>query len=141
MRLELNRRTDLAMRALQALCQFEVRVPGAELADVLGTTKQYLPQIVNPLVKQRWVRSTPGPHGGYELVVSLDDVSVLQLIEIMEGPTQDNTCVLSGERCPQEDLCALHVAWQLARAALTTELGQLSLAAANCEIPATTPNG
>lgn len=135
MRLELNKRTDLAMRAMQALCQIEGRVAGPELAEALGTTKQYLPQIVNPLVKSRWVRSTPGPHGGYELLVGLDDVSVLKLIEIMEGPTQDNTCVLTGETCPQVEPCALHFAWQHAKTALMNELDGLSLADANCEMP------
>ncbi len=101
---------------------------GPALAESLKTTRQYLPQILNPLVKARWVRSTPGPHGGYELLVSLDEISLLQLIEVMEGPTENNTCVLNGEICPQEELCALHGAWQQARAALMAELSQMSLA-------------
>lgn len=121
------------MRAMQVLCKREGRVGGPDLADELETTRQYLPQIVNPLVKSRWVRSTPGPHGGYELLVSLNDVSVLELIEVMEGPTQDDTCVLTGETCPQITPCALHVAWKAARGALMKELGGLSLWDANCD--------
>ena len=130
MRLDLNKRTDLALRAMQELCVKESRVAGPELAEALKTTRQYLPQILNPLVKARWVRSTPGPHGGYELLVLLEEISVLQLIEVMEGPTQNNTCVLNGETCPQEEPCALHGAWQLAREALMKELNQMSLAEA-----------
>jgi Rrf2 family protein len=130
MRLDLNKRTDLALRAMQELCERETRVPGPDLAEALETTRQYLPQILNPLVKHRWVRSTPGPHGGYELLVGLNDVSVLELIEVMEGATMNNRCVLNGELCPQEEPCALHGAWQHARAALMKELGNLSLAAA-----------
>lgn len=136
MRLDLNKRTDLALRAMQELCVAEIRVGGPALAEALGTTRQYLPQIMNPLVKVRWVQSTPGPHGGYQLLVPLEDISVLQLIEVMEGPTNDNTCVLTGEHCPQEEPCALHGAWQHAKVALQLELGQLSLAAAwgaNCD--------
>jgi DNA-binding IscR family transcriptional regulator len=90
-------------------------------------------------VKRRWVRSTPGPHGGYELLVGLPDVSVLELIEVMEGPTLDNRCVLNGETCPQVEPCALHGAWQHARGALMRELGGLSLAdadSADCASPA-----
>ncbi len=112
---------------MQELRRRDDRVSGPDLADALDTTRQYLPQILNPLVKHRWVRSTPGPHGGYELLVGLEDVSVLELIEVMEGPTQDNRCVLNGETCPQVEPCALHVAWQHARGALTRELGSLSL--------------
>lgn len=135
MRLDLNKRTDLAIRAMQELCIREERVPGPLLAEELGTTRQYLPQILNPLVKARWVGSTPGPHGGYELLVALERISVLELVEVMEGPTADNTCVLNGNICPSNELCALHGAWQQAREALTAELGQMTLAeawGANC---------
>ena len=135
MRLDLHRRTDVALRAMQELCVREERVAGPDLADALQTTKQYLPQIMTPLVKAKWVASTPGPHGGYQLLVDLEDVSLLQLIEAMEGPTQNNICVLSGETCPQEAPCALHGAWQHARVALERELASMSLAdawAATC---------
>lgn len=128
MRLDLNKRTDLALRAMEELCVKESRVAGPELAEALSTTRQYLPQILNPLVKSRWVRSTPGPHGGYELLVSLEEISVLQLIEVMEGPTADDTCVLNGAVCPQEQLCALHGTWQQTRDTLMRELDSLSLA-------------
>jgi Rrf2 family protein len=115
---------------MEELCVKDSRVAGPDLAEALNTTRQYLPQILNPLVKARWVQSTPGPHGGYELLVALERISVLQLIEVMEGPTKDDTCVLNGNTCPQDELCALHGAWQLAREALTTELGNMSLAEA-----------
>ncbi len=128
MRLDLNKRTDLALRAMQELCVKETRVGGPDLAEALKTTRQYLPQILNPLVKARWVRSTPGPHGGYELLVLLEEISVLQLIEVMEGPTSNNVCVLNGETCPQDEPCALHGTWQLVRETLTKELNQMSLA-------------
>jgi Rrf2 family iron-sulfur cluster assembly transcriptional regulator len=130
MRLDVNKRTDLALRAMEELCVKESRMAGPVLAEALETTRQYLPQILNPLVKARWLRSTPGPHGGYELLVALEDISVLELIEVMEGPTADDTCVLTGDVCPQHELCAMHGAWQQARDALTTELGHMTLAEA-----------
>jgi Rrf2 family protein len=128
MRLDLQKRTDLALRAMQEIWARADRVSGPDLADALGTTRQYLPQVLNPLVKIRWVGSFPGPGGGYELLVGLDDVSVLELIEVMEGPTRDNRCVLDGETCPHEEPCALHCAWQHASGALMRELGDLALA-------------
>lgn len=135
MRLGLNKRTDLALRAMQELCVQETRVAGPELAEALETTRQYLPQIMNPIVKAKWVRSTPGPHGGYQLLVPLEKVSVIELVEVMEGPTDDGTCVLTGDVCAKDGYCALHGAWVHARAVLIRELGQMSLAeawAASC---------
>jgi len=115
---------------MEELCVQEGRVAGPVLAEALETTRQYLPQIMNSLVKARWVQSTPGPHGGYQLLFALEEVSVLELIEVMEGPTANETCVLTGEICPQTKLCALHGAWQHAMEALIRELGHMSLAEA-----------
>ncbi len=128
MRLELNKRTDLALRAMQALCSCGDRMSGTDLAESLGTTHPYLPQIMSPLVRKRWVSSTSGPRGGYELVEQLGSVSVLELIETMEGATDTDTCVLSGEICDATDPCALHGAWSQARDALLRELSSMSLA-------------
>lgn len=128
MRLELAGKTDLALRALQTLCEAQTRIAGPQLAEALDTTVQYLPQIMSPLVHRGWVTSNRGPHGGYELVVSLADISVLELIETMEGPTDTNTCVLRGGTCDISNPCALHGAWARARDALLHELASMSLA-------------
>ena len=128
MRLELAKRTDLALRGLQALHTNGARLAGTELASVLETTHQYLPQIMSPLVRRRWVTSTRGPGGGYRLDVDLGDITVLELIEAMEGETDTATCVLSGETCDASDPCALHDAWSQARDALLAELDSTSVA-------------
>jgi Rrf2 family protein len=128
MRLELAQRTDIALRALQTLCSCGERVPGSELAETLDTTHQYLPQIMSPLVRRRWVSSSRGPRGGYQLEVELSSITVLDLIEVMEGPTDTNTCVLSGETCDASDPCAMHGAWSQARDALLAQLSSMSLA-------------
>jgi len=128
MRLELAQRTDIALRALQTLCSCGERVPGSELAETLDTTHQYLPQIMSPLVRRRWVSSSRGPRGGYQLEAELGSITVLDLIEVMEGPTDTNTCVLSGETCDASDPCAMHGAWSQARDALLARLSSMSLA-------------
>jgi len=132
MRLELTKKTDLALRAMEALqtCGNGTRatMTGGDLADSVETSRQYLPQIMSPLVREGWVSSTPGPGGGYRLVVALESVSVLELIEAVEGETDTETCVLSDEPCEASDPCALHGAWSRARDALLGELSGMSLA-------------
>ena len=128
MRLELARRTDLALRAIQELCSCGDRLSGSELAETLETTHQYLPQIMSPLVRRRWVSSSRDPRGGYQLEVELNSITVLDLIETMEGPTDAHTCVLRGETCDASDPRAMHGAWPQARDALLTQLSSMSLA-------------
>ena len=128
MRLELTRRTDLALRALLELSSAQRRTKGAELADRVGTTSGFLAQALTPLVERQWIVSEPGPTGGYSLAVGLDELSVLDLIEASEGATDTGRCVLVGDDCPVEDPCALHGAWTRARAALTAELSGTPIA-------------
>lgn len=135
MRLEVTRKSDLAVRSLRALSEAGRRVKANELADVVRSSSGFVAQAVNPLVRAGWVRSDPGPTGGYSLVVDLADVSVLDVIEAVEGPTDAGQCVLADRPCDEEGPCAIHAAWQRARAELlhhldltpVSELGPVSV--------------
>ncbi|MBK9177987.1 MAG: Rrf2 family transcriptional regulator [Acidimicrobiales bacterium] len=122
MRLEVSRRADLATRALLVLGRSGRRSKSPELARRVGTTPGFLSQVMAPLVARRWVRSDPGPTGGYAAVVDLDAVSVLDVIEAVEGPTDAGRCVLEDRACSGAGPCALHVPWSRARAQLLGEL-------------------
>ncbi len=122
MRLEVTRKSDLAVRALRALDRADRRVKGPELAEMVCSTPGFVAQVVNPLVRAGWVRSDPGPTGGYSLEVDLAGVSVLSVIEAVEGPTDAGRCVLADRPCDERGPCALHAAWQRARVELLREL-------------------
>jgi Rrf2 family protein len=131
MRLEVTRKSDLAVRALLVLAESAQRVKGPTLAEAVGSTPGFLSQVLNPLVRQGWVRSEPGPTGGYSLAVELAGVSVLAVIEAIEGPTDSGRCVLADRPCNEQGTCALHVPWLRARAQLLRELDSTSIADAS----------
>ena len=128
-RLEMTKRSDLALKSLRCIGDAEGElVAGKWLADKLDITTHYLPQVISPLVKAGWVTSTPGPRGGYRLIVALEDISVLEVIESIEGRIEDQGCVQRGIPCPEFDLCALHTPWQSARDAMLKELSAATIA-------------
>src|SRR5919201_82016 len=127
MRLEISRRADLAVRALLALGAGTDRLKADELAARLATTPGFVPQIVGPLVKRGWVRSDPGPRGGYATAVDLREVSVLQVIEAIDGPTDLGRCVVVDGPCGGAPHCALHAAWGRAREELMSRLDAMAL--------------
>lgn len=127
MRLEVTRRSDLAVRALIVLAAAHGRVKAKALADALDTTVAYVPQVLNPLVSQGWVRSHPGPTGGYSVAVPLAELSVLAVIEATEGPTTTGRCVLENGPCRADAPCALHGPWENARTRLLDALAHTSL--------------
>ena len=113
---------------MRVLGEADTRLKAQTLADAVCTTPGYMPQVIGPLVKAGWVRSDAGPTGGYSLAVSLEDVSLLQVIEAVEGPTDDGQCVLVDRPCEAAGPCALHVAWYRAREHLLAELDAASIA-------------
>ena len=122
MRLELTRKTDLALQALRTLVREDVLQKGGDLAGAVGTSAAFLAQVLAPLARAGWVRSVPGPRGRYEATEAGRDVSVLQLIEATEGPVRADRCVLRDQPCPAVVPCALHDAWVPARDALAERL-------------------
>ena len=122
MRLEITRKTNLAIRAMATLNDAGRRMSGKDLAHSIETTTTFLAQVVSPLVRRGWIDSQPGRAGGYELVVDADELSVLDVIEAVEGPTDTQVCVLRAGDCSAADPCATHDAWSRARNALVKEL-------------------
>lgn len=129
MRLTVTRKTDLALRAMRTLAADRRAMRGQELAAAIGTSRGFLGQVMTPLVRARWVSSSPGPLGGYRLQ-SVPTTSILDVIEAVEGPTDGGVCVLdsdtacvstgSGTREP----CALHDAWMRAQGAMREQLSR-----------------
>ena len=128
MRLEISRRADLALRAVLVLSAHDDRVKAGDLAHELDTTPGFVPQIVGPLVKRGWVRSDPGPRGGYSASSDLGHLTVLDVIEAVDGPTDVGHCVVADQPCGGAPHCALHLAWGRARDELLDQLGAVSLA-------------
>jgi Rrf2 family transcriptional regulator, iron-sulfur cluster assembly transcription factor len=128
MRLDVTRKSDLALRALVELGVTRCNTKSASLAASLGTTAGFIPQILAPLMAKGWVHSEPGPTGGYRLQADLTGLSILEVVEAIEGPTDSGRCVMGAALCGDKGCCALHRAWATARAALAAELAATSVA-------------
>ena len=126
MKLEILDRTDLAVRALRLLAELD-DAPSRELAERLGTSSGFLTQILNPLVQRGFLTSSRGPGGGYRYAGDPSDMSILDVIETIEGPTDDGRCVLQDAECPRRAPCALHDAWVSARGSLIDTLTRTPL--------------
>ena len=123
MRLELTKKTDLAFQALDLIAASAGdRVSGAHLAEILDVSAQYLPHVMAPLTHAGWVSSVSGPHGGYVIAVDMHDISLMDLIEAVEGPLDESRCLHLGPIHGHGDNCALHTPWTRARNALVEEL-------------------
>ncbi|MCB1003475.1 MAG: Rrf2 family transcriptional regulator [Acidimicrobiales bacterium] len=129
MRLEVTRRADLATRAMIALGSSGERRKASELASDLDASPGFLAQAMTPMVNRGWVRSEPGRLGGYTAVTPLEELSVLDVVEGVEGQTDVTRCVLEDRACSGGGRCALHDAWAQARGHLLRDLAETPLSA------------
>ena len=129
MRLEITRRSDIAIRALTELDADGATRKAADLAAATNSTNGFLPHVMSPLVKAGWVASDPGRKGGYRLVVPVSTISVLDVIEAVEGGLPADVCVLRHGACLADGPCSLHLAWSDARTALHDTLANTMLGA------------
>jgi DNA-binding IscR family transcriptional regulator len=55
-------------------------------------------------------------------------MSLLEVVEAIEGPTQLNLCLPEGPNCSRKEWCGAHPVWAEAQAALVKVLGEASIA-------------
>ena len=122
MKLEITSRSNLALLSIRRLAGAADWTSRPALAAVVGTSPEFLAQVMTPLVRAGWVESVPGRNGGYRLAVEPASVSVLDLITVVEGLPSADRCVLRGGPCQPEERCALHDAWMPARESLLEAL-------------------
>jgi Rrf2 family iron-sulfur cluster assembly transcriptional regulator len=127
MNMSFQRKTDLALAVLRALTSAGGRLSGAELAFRVGTTINYLPQVIAPLINAGWISSGRGPGGGYQLTETASDLRLLDVVEVTEGPTESGKCILRDAPCPGLEPCAVHAVWANARRVLVEGMATIPI--------------
>ena len=91
--MKLTRTASYAVRATIQLAEStsESPVPCSRLASEGKMPERFLLQILRSLVRHGILRSTRGVDGGYALSRSPDDISLLEVIEAVEGPLGADT--------------------------------------------------
>jgi Rrf2 family protein len=69
-----------------------------------------------------------GTSGGFALALPADHISVLRVVEAVEGPIALNVCATNGSGCSRQGWCPAHLVWTEAQAALTQVLKNASIA-------------
>lgn len=118
------------MRAVQRLAQSDAPLTAAVLAAHAGTTAGFLSQPLGRMVRRGWLTSEPGPKGGYRWSTDPSTVSVLDVIEALEGEVALTECVLSSGACRDTAPCLAHGAWRAAREVLVDRLREVMIAPA-----------
>ena len=131
MRLELTRRGDYGVRAMLELARRGgTVVSGTDLARSTQISTHFVTQVMGDLVRAGLVDARIGRAGGYSLKRPAGEITILSIVEAIEGDTRRKTCVLRAAPCSRDGACEVHSIFMAAQDALVSKLAGATLAEA-----------
>ncbi len=97
------------------------------ISEELGISFHFLTKILQHLTEGGIMKSYRGPSGGVRLTRSPASVTLLDVVEILEGEDYFRTCILGLPGCGKENPCPLHEEWAQARKRMRRMFGEARL--------------
>jgi len=107
----LSNTSKYALRAVIYLALYasdEKKAGIREIAEKLNIPTPFLGKILQNLAKHQILDSTKGPHGGFCLKRPAMDISLMEIIEVIDGRDIFDTCVIRTSKCSYDAPCSLH---------------------------------
>ncbi len=126
-------RGEYGLRMMMDLARCYGQGPQAlsEIARHEALPATYLEQLVGKLRKAGLVASRQGAHGGYELTRPPVEVTVGEVMRVLEGPISPMICATEGESsilCDRQYFCSANLVWEKVRDSVAEALDSLTLA-------------
>ncbi len=126
----LTRAADYATRVMIHLASLPpgTRLQRTTLAEATDVPDSFMSKVLQSLVRARLVASRAGVNGGFELAMDPQQITLLDVLEAIDGPLQLNVCVATPGGCGRQVWCAAHLVWAEAQESLTRILRGASIA-------------
>ena len=102
-------------------------LPLKTIAKEQHISEKYLEQIINPLTKAGLVQSFRGAQGGYALMQPPAQITVGQILRLLEGSLSPVECV-DHQTCPRSEQCACLSIWEELKLAIDSVVDRYTLA-------------
>jgi Rrf2 family protein len=121
--MQITRQADYAVRAVLYLTQLgkEQRAATSQIAQDQQIPPSFLAKIVSQLSVAGLLQTSRGARGGVSLARSPEEISLLEVVEAIDGPILLNECVGNGN-CQFGDDCVMKPVWCDAQAELVERL-------------------
>ena len=122
--MEISRRTDYGIRVIVDLAALPKngRASTSEIADRQNIPAPFLAKIISQLSLSGLVSTYRGSGGGVSLARPAAEISLLEVIEALDGPLRLNRCAIEPDACPRNGHCPVHPIWARAQADLASLL-------------------
>ena len=83
-----------------------------DIARSQQISEKYISRLIIDLRRAGMVKSVRGSKGGYELAQTPQSITLLDVVEVMEGPLSIVDCVCEPGRCSRNKMCVTRGIWQ-----------------------------
>lgn len=108
----ITRETDYAVRTVLYLARDHDRIANVtEVAQAMYIPKSFLAKVLQRLVRHHILTSMRGVGGGFRLARKPSQISLLDIMEAVQGPAGINVCAIDSKRCGLSATCSVHPVW------------------------------
>lgn len=108
----LSNTTRYAIRAVIYLAlnnESSTKIGIKQISKELDIPTPFLGKILQSLAKHKLLSSTKGPHGGFGLAKDPFQISLMDIVEIIDGLDNFNSCILGLPSCTEDNAhCPIH---------------------------------
>jgi Rrf2 family protein len=128
--MQITRQADYAVRAVLYLAQLgqDRRASTSQIAQEQQIPPSFLAKIVSQLSVAGLLQTSRGARGGVSLARTPDQISLLEVVEAIDGPILLNECVGENGACTFGDDCPMKPIWCDAQAELVERLNTTNFA-------------
>jgi Rrf2 family protein len=123
---ELSRVTDYGVRAVMYLSVAKGLSRTQDVSEAMHVPKAYLSKVLQELGRRDIVRLKPGVKGGVCLVPNPADLTLLEVVEAMEGHLAFTRCSYAPGECAFETHCPVHDFWMDLQKLVTERLSSIT---------------
>jgi Rrf2 family protein len=128
--MQITKQADYAVRAVLYLAGLADgrRAPTSQIARDQKIPPSFLAKIVSQLSVAGMVQTSRGARGGVTLARDPSQISLLEVVEAIDGPVSLNECVADPSVCSFGEDCPVHGVWCEAQASLVKGLTSTTFA-------------
>ena len=127
--MQITRQADYAVRAVLYLARNgDQRTATSMIAEKQRIPPSFLAKIVSQLSIAGLLHTSRGARGGVSLARAPHEITLLEVIEAIDGPIQLNECVGDTGACSFDDDCPLRPVWCDAQEQLVNKLKDTNFA-------------
>jgi Rrf2 family protein len=126
--MNITAKSKYAVRALVELSQrtADAPVPLVVIAEARSIPTQFLEQLFSTLRRAGILQSHRGVYGGFSFNRDPDQVTVLDVVEVLDGPIEPALCT-TAEPCERRAVCSVGDVWVQAKLAVEEVLGSVTI--------------